>query len=74
MSVNNLAVESWWASAFTEIVALGLVAFAIVLVATAVGIDSTFLAVFVVFAGWLSDLSALNVLACFLAFNLSAAD
>ena len=74
MSVDDLSDETWWACALAKIVALVLVAFAVVLVAAAVSIDGSALAVLVVLASWLGDLWTLNVLACLLALDLSTAD
>ena len=74
ISINNLSDKAWWACALAKIVALVLVALAVVLVATAVSINSTLLAVLVVFASWLSNLWTLDVLACLETLDLSAAD
>ena len=51
-SVDNSSCVTWWAGFFTEMEALVLVAFAVVLVAAAVGIDSFALEVFIAFTSW----------------------
>ena len=74
MSVDDLSDETWWACALAKIVALVLVTLAVVLVAAAVSIDGSALAVLVVLASWLGNLWTVDVLAGLLALDLSTAD